>query len=409
MTTESLDSLIAYYLSDLYRSQRPTILIGGGCQSYKRECRHLLEILNIPAFPTWNAICVVTSDLPNYGGRVGTYGGAGRNFGIQNSDLLLAIGSRISGRITGGAPETFARGAKKYFVDIDPALLKPEFQQVRADINILCDAGDFMRGLAAVADKEDFGGGERFCDWNNRVRDWKIKYDPVRPEFFEQEAIHPYAFIRTLSRKMDHNAVFVADCGGNIVVCNQAFETKWGQRYITNNGNSPMGFSMCGAIGAWFADPSRQVVCVIGDGGMNMNIQELQTIVNNNVNVKIFILNNHIYGITKQYQEVNFEGRAEACGPKGYNPPNFLRIAGAYRIMNIDVRNQSEVEHGIDATLNYPGPMICDVDCHEFHTYEPRLVGWKSPIEDLSPLLDRKEFQANMLIEPLPGWETGDY
>ena len=77
--------------------------------------------------------------------------------------------------------------------------------------------------------------------------------------------------------------------------------------------------------------------------------------------------------------------------------------------MNIDVRNQSEVEHGIDATLNYPGPMICDVDCHEFHTYEPRLVGWKSPIEDLSPLLDRKEFQANMLIEPLPGWETGDY
>jgi acetolactate synthase-1/2/3 large subunit len=124
-----------------------------------------------------------------------------------------------------------------------------------------------------------------------------------------------------LSEKMGATDILVGDCGGNIVVSNHAFETKYGQRNLTNNGNSPMGFSFAGAMGAWFAAPSRQVVCTIGDGGFNMNPQELQTFINYGVKVKTFILNNHIYGITKAYQETNFQGRAEACGPKGYNPP----------------------------------------------------------------------------------------
>ena len=399
---------IREYVNDLKKAKRPVILIGGGVGSINVRCsvRELGRRLGIPCLPTWNALDAISSDFEFYGGRVGTYGGAGRNFGIQNCDLLLAIGSRISGRITGGEPSTFARGAKKYIVDVDEALLQRKFQQVPFDVNIGCDAWLFCATLLhELEDKKT----PDFSEWTRTVIQWRDKYDPVRPEFFQQEVIHPYAFIRTLSQKMGPTNIFVADCGGNIVVCNHAFETKWGQRYITNNGNSPMGFSMCGAIGAWFADPSRQVVCVIGDGGMNMNLQELQTIITYGVNLKIFILNNHIYGITKQYQETNFEGRAEACGPKGYKPPDFLRIAGAYGITNIAIRNQSEVEHGINATLNYDGPMVCDIDCHEFHAYEPRLVGWKSPIEDLSPLLDRDEFRANMIIEPLPGWEKGKY
>jgi acetolactate synthase-1/2/3 large subunit len=162
-------------------------------------------------------------------------------------------------------------------------------------------------------------------------------------------------------------------------------------------------------MGAWFADPLRQVVCTIGDGGFNMNIQELQTFVNYGVKVKTFILNNHIYGITKAYQETNFQGRAEACGPKGYNPPNFIKIAEAYGVKTIEIKNHKEMVGKIDEVLNYDGAVICDVDMHEYHNYEPRIFGWKTPIEDMYPYLSREEFRGNMYIQPLEDWENPVY
>jgi len=403
---------IGRYIGDLKTSERPVLIVGGGVRSAGavEDFFDVANILGIPCFPTWNALDVIPSGYRFYGGRIGTYGGAGRNFGVQNCDLLLAIGSRISGRITGGNVTSFARKAKKYIVDVDAAMLQPKLQQLPFDENILCDAKTFCQWLSSFL-LSDAKRLPDFAPWMCRVKSWKEKYDPVKPEFFQQEAIHPYAFMRTLSEKMGPSDVFVGDCGGNIVVANHAFETKWGQRYITNNGNSPMGFSMCGAIGAWFADPSRRVVCVIGDGGMNMNIQELQTIVNYGVKIKIFILNNHIYGITKQYQEVNFEGRAEACGPKGYSPPDFLRVADAYHIAAVSIGGNSStayiaksLEDGIDVVLNYDGPIICDVDCDEYHTYEPKISSWNSGIEEQTPSLPEDEFLANMIVPPLDGW-----
>jgi len=205
---------------------------------------------------------------------------------------------------------------------------------------------------------------------------------------------------------MSDKDIFVADCGGNIVTCNHSFETKKGQRYFTNNGNSPMGFSFSGAIGAYFADPTKRVVCIIGDGGMNMNIQELQTIKNYNINIKTLILNNHIYGITKAFQETNFGGQSEACGPKGYTPPNFINIAKAYEIKTIEVKNNAELDSKIDEILNADEPIVVDINCHEHHTYEPRIFGWKTPIEDMYPYLSREEFKNNMIVKPVDGWEN---
>ena len=212
--------------------------------------------------------------------------------------------------------------------------------------------------------------------------------------------------MRQLSEKMDANSVIIADCGGNIVITSQAFETKLGQNFITNNGNSPMGFSFAAAMGAWFADPEKQIVCIIGDGGFNMNIQELQTIKNYGCKIKTFILNNHIYGITKAFQETNFQGRAEACGPKGYSVPNFLKIADAYGIKTLGLKDPSDVQNAIDEILNADEPVLCDVDIHEYHTYEPRIFGWSTPIEDMYPYIDREEFLSNMSIEPIDGWKT---
>tara|TARA_Y100000590_G_C14862775_1_gene692097 strand:- start:28 stop:483 length:456 start_codon:yes stop_codon:yes gene_type:complete len=130
-----------------------------------------------------------------------------------------------------------------------------------------------------------------------------------------------------------------------------------------------------------------------------MNIQELQTLINYKVPVKTFIFNNHIYGITKSFQKTNFQGREEACGPKGYNPPDFVDIAKAYKIKTFTINNNDEIEKSLDKILKYKGPVVCDINCHEFHSYEPKIIGWETPIEDMYPYLSRKELKNNLFIK----------
>ena len=407
---ETINLQIDEFLCDLKEASRPVLMIGGGVKlsGAEQEILELGRILRIPVYPTWNALDTICSDYEYYGGRIGTYGGPGRNFGIQNSDLLLAIGSRISGRITGGNIHSFAREAKKYMVDVDKPGLQQKLQQVPFDVCVHSDAKLFIEILIERASYcRSYNYLPDFSGWVDKCTEWKNKYDPVIPEMFDntQPHVHPYAFMRILSEEMNKDDILVADCGGNVVITNHAFKTKTGQRYFTNNGNSPMGFSFAASIGAWFAsDKNRQnVVCVIGDGGMNMNIQELQTLVNYNVAVKVIILNNHIYGITKAFQETNFEGRMEACGPAGYNPPDFIKVAKGYDLdtMQIDGSNYDMIRNQIKQVLSHQGSIIVDVNCHEYHTYDPKLIGWETPIEDMYPYLDREEFLSNMYIKPL--------
>ena len=402
---ETINKQIDKYIEDLKNSERPCLMIGGGVRS-SGALDEILELgreLKIPIFPTWNALDIICNDYEYYGGNIGTYGGKGRNFGIQNSDLLLAIGSRISGRITGGNIHSFARGAKKYMVDVDIAGLQKKLQQVPFDECIYSDAKLFINLLIEKLKSEDLPD---FSWWVDRVKGWRDKYDPVTEDMFKPtKYVHPYAFIRILSEEMTENDIFCGDCGGNVVVTNHSFETKTGQRYFTNNGNSPMGFSFAGGLGAAVAaDKSKNVVCVIGDGGFNMNIQELQTLVNYDIPLKTIIMNNHIYGITKAFQVTNFEGRMEACGPIGYNPPNFVDIVNAYKIPTMIVDDGSDYEkvrEQIREFLNHKGPIVMDLNCHEYHNYNPKIIGWETPIEDMYPYLDEEEFNSNMYIEPI--------
>ncbi len=413
LLSQQVDELIR----DLAAAKRPVVMVGGGVKSAGGIpiFRKLMNELKIPCYPTWNALDVATSDFPYYCGRIGTYGGGiGRNFGIQNSDLLIAIGSRISGRITGGNIHSFARNAKKYVVDIDLPMLQVHDQQVPFDVNIYSDAKLFMNLLIEKLSEKKTSSTSEFdkSDWLNQCQDWKEKYDPVNDlinENKEFEHVHPYLFFRKLSEHMESDAVLVGDCGGNIVASNHSFKTQFGQLNLTNNGNSPMGFSHSASMGCFFGDPLRQIVCTIGDGGFNMNIQELQTFLNYNIKVKTFIVNNHIYGITKAYQKTNFNGRCEACGPVGYNPPNFIRICEAYGIKTFTINSNTELDEIIQQVLEFDGPVVCDVNCHEHHTYEPRIFGWKTPIEDMYPYLSREEFKKNLYIEPLEDWQNPVY
>jgi len=404
-----IEEQVDNFIKDFKNSERPCLMIGGGVRLSGAidELLQLGKTLKIPMFPTWNALDVVCDDYEYFGGRIGTYGGKGRNFGIQNSDLLLAIGSRISGRITGGNIHSFARNAKKYTVDVDIPGLQKKLQQVPFDECIYSDAKLFInilqKKLLILERTETLPD---FTWWVDRVKGWRDKYDPVTKDMFKPtKYVHPYAFTRILSEEMKSNDIFCGDCGGNIVVTNHAFETKTGQRYFTNNGNSPMGFSFAGGLGAAVAaDKSQNVVCVIGDGGFNMNIQELQTLLNYDIPLKTIIMNNHIYGITKAFQETNFEGRMEACGPIGYNPPNFKDIVEAYKIPTMvvdDGTDYEKVREQIKEFLNHKGPIVMDLNCHEYHNYNPKIIGWETPIEDMYPYLEEDEFSSNMYIEPI--------
>jgi acetolactate synthase I/II/III large subunit len=404
------------FIEDFKKAKRPVLLAGGGVRPKAVQAIRMLGMaLNIPCLPTWNAIDVFSSDYENYRGRVGTYGGAGRNFAIQNSDLLLAIGTRIPGRITGGNIKSFARDAKKYLVDIDHALLKPSNQDVKFDVNIECDAESFCFELNNVLLEEKLPNRDW---WMQITKDWRDKYDPVLFEYKNtKDFVHPYWFMRVLSEILEPGDIIVSDCGGNAVVTYQAFQPKFGQRVISSNGNSPMGYSFAGAMGAACLpygtslaigyEPYKRVICIIGDGGFNMNIQELRTIKNYGINrLKTFILNNHSYGIGLQYQETNFDSRFIGTGPDGYNPPDFIPIVKAYGIATETIKNHDELKEKIIKVINSPEAIVCDVDCGMFAKYEPRIFGWKTPIEDMYPYLPRDEFRNNLLIDPIDGWES---
>ena len=243
--------------------------------------------------------------------------------------------------------------------------------------------------------------------WLDQCRAWVKKYDPVRPEYFDVGpglAVHHYGFMRRLSEKLPANAIIVSDTGGNVIMMGHCFQSKAGQRIFSSNGNTPMGFALCGAIGAWFAEPSRPVICIIGDGGFQLNIQELQTIKHYKIPVKVFIINNGILGNTKSYQRVN--GKAElACGPDGYSAPDFSRIANAYGIFAAHIPSWIEADGVIDMVLGMDNAVICDVPHWDYCTYEPRMSRWDAAINEMHPPLPEKEFLANCINSPLEGWE----
>lgn len=387
------------FMADLANADRPGILVGGGAHAARETIMAFAAKHEIPVFRTWNALDVATDDHECYAGTVGTYGGPGRNFGLQNCDLLLALGCRLSGRITGGVPETFARAAKLYVVDVDAGLLDPEFQPRKVDVNVLADAGAFIAECLSCASESwrmFFGG------WLATCRAWVEKYDPVKPEHLTGE-FHHYGFVRRLSEELPANAIVVSDTGGNVIMMGHCFRSKAGQRIFSSNGNTPMGFAMAGAMGAWFAEPSRPVICIIGDGGMQMNIQELQTIQHYKVPLKIFVINNHILGNTKSYQRVNKKAEL-ACGPDGYSAPDFLRVANAYGIPAWPLGDWEHYHYVHDA-MEMECATLVDVVHHDFCDYAPRLSRWDAGIEEMHPPLPETEFLKNMIVQPLPGWE----
>lgn len=345
-------------------------------------------------------------DHPLYLGNIGSYGNRRANFTIQNSDLVLALGARLNIRETGGNPKTFARAAKKIMVDIDP--FEIERASVPIDLPINCDLRLFFAILF-----EEFGSVLAQLDieeWRQTVAGYKRDYTEVLPEYYEQKgSVNVYVFLKILSDMLPAEFPVLTDCGGNLIWTMQAFEVKEGQRVFSNMGLSSMGYSLASSVGVCSATGRKPTICIIGDGGLQVHIQELQTIKYHNLPIKIFVLNNRSYGIIKQTIESWFEVKNQeelikrylaVSERDGYSCPDFVKVAEAYGFKALRIRDHSEMEGTIKEVLNYNGPVLCDVVLDEHQKIAPRLE-FGNPLEDQHPLLPREELRRIMKIPML--------
>lgn len=397
---EGIVKKIEKSLQIIKKAKRPVIIAGGGVRYADQVTafKKLIEKLGFPVVATWSGIDVLPHNHPQYIGQIGVYGNRGANFTVQNSDMLISIGSRLDTRITGGRPETFAREAKKIVIDIDRAEIYKR-RGLTPDIGICADVKDFLPLFTKSIKKSDI---PETVEWMIKTQIWKKKYPAVLPEWRERKKlVNPYHFIETLSDVLDDNAVTITDCGANLTWTIQAFKVRKNQRLFSAMGNSPMGYSFAASIGASIALNKKPVVCIIGDGGLQINIQELQTMKYYDIPIKLFILNNHSYGIIKQFQEIYFEGKYVATTPaSGYSVPDFIKIAKAYGLKTATIKSHLNLKAQIKKVLATKGPIVCDVLVPDNSKLIPKLEFGK-PIEDLSPFLSRDEFKANMLIKPL--------
>ena len=389
------------------RAKRPVILIGSGVKIARAEKMFLklAESLGYPVVCSWGAIDVLPHSHPLFVGQIGIYGNRGANFLIQNSDLILSIGSRLDTRQISSNSKSFGRAAKKIIVDIDRHELNKG--GAVADVPICADVKDFI----LVMQKLMPASKPNISEWLNQAKIWKKKYQACLPEYFGQKkAINPYVFIKKLSDRLTNKDIISVDIGAVMVWTMQAIEIKKGQRLFSQFGHAAMGYGLPAAIGAAFATKNNRIICIAGDGGMQMNIQELQTVVHHQLPIKIFVLNNNCYGMVRQFQDKYFEGNyAGTVNKKGYSAPNFLKIAKAYGILTENISNHRDLDKKIRRVLNSNGPILCNVVIKEDQKLIPKLEAKRlkngrylsKPLEDQWPYLSREEFKENMVIPPL--------
>jgi acetolactate synthase-1/2/3 large subunit len=391
-------------------AKRPVILVGGGIRAAKArdQLLELVEKWRIPVVTAWNAHDVVWDNHPLYAGRPGTIGDRAGNFAVQNSDLLLVLGSRLNIRQIGYAWPSFARAAFKIWIDADDAeLRKPT---VRPDLAINADLADALRDLVK---KEPPPETPDLQAWRSRCSKWRERYPVVLPEYRKQsEPVNPYIFVEKLFESLEDNEIVVCADGTACVVTFQAARLKKDQRLYTNSGSASMGYDLPAAIGAAVAS-GRRVVCLAGDGSIQMNLQELQTIKTNRLPIKIFILNNGGYHSIKQTQ-ANFFGRLHGCdATSGVECPDAETMARAYGFPFTRVSEATSFDSALKAALSGDGAAICEVVLDPAQPFSPKQSSRRlpdgrmvsAPLEDLAPFLERDELAANMLI---PLWDESE-
>jgi acetolactate synthase I/II/III large subunit len=400
-----LTQQVSIILQKIAKAQRPLILGGAGIRLAHavKEFRILCDRMSIPVQDAWDAIDVFPSDNDLYAGRPSTLGQRGANFIFQNADLILSIGCRLNLRQIGYEKKSIARAAYKIVVDIDPVELKKP--TIDIDLPICSDAGDFIDEML-----QQLGKNVQYSkpNWLNWCHDRLLKNQLVIPEVNKSsEKINPYIFSFKLSEQLKRDEIIVSSNGSSCVIPIQVMKITSDQRHIVNSGCAAMGYGLPAAIGACFANNKERVICLEGDGSIQMNIQEFETLVYHQLPVKMFIFNNSGYLSIRTTQENYFNsyfvGESQSSGV-GF--PDFVKLANAYGINALQIEDPSDIEEKINQVLLSDGPFICNVKMDPEQKFMPRIASKKlengqmisSPLEDMFPFLCEEELKSNMII-----------
>ncbi len=407
---EKLGGQTKQALQLLGNAKRPVILVGNGVRS--AECSdafyQLIDKLGIPVLATWKAADLIHEDHDLYCGKPGAIGQRGANFIQQNSDWLMTLGARLDLCQVAHDYPNFAGKAKKVIVDIDAAeIRKLKKSGMNIDIEVNADVGHFLRRLNDSIKEENL---KDHTEWLARCRQWQTKYPVILPECNRSSTgpVNTYALVDLLSGILQEDDLLVPGSSGACAeIVQQAYRIKKGQRLLNTPGLGAMGFGLPASIGACIASGKRRTISIIGDGGLQHNIQELETLSRLQLPIKIFILNNNGYGSIKTMQENHFAGRYVCCGPEsGLTLPDICRVARAYGLKTTRIETRKNLKEKVMEVIRTEGTIICDILVDPDILTSPRVSSQvlpdgrivSRPMEDLWPFLDRKEFNENMIV-----------
>ena len=385
------------------QAERPIILAGNGVRlsGSVDKLREFASKNNIPCAVSYLAADYFEQDNPNYVGRLGIKGDRAGNFALQNSDLIISLGSRLSVCLTGFEYKLFARESKLIVVDIDEDEHKKN--TVNIDQLICADVGDFLKNI------ENKITPKASKDWPNKCIHWKNKW-PVYQEGYDTDTVNMYEFTKALSELASEDSIVVSDAGSSYYVTSQSFTlNNKKQRYITSGAQADMGFTLPAAIGACIA-ANKPVIGITGDGSFQLNIQELQTIKHYNLPVKLIVWNNNGYLSIRATQNKFFDGRRIGTDlESGVSFPEVGKIASAYELPYVKINNVAELREKLADVIAASGPVICEVMCPENQEIIPAVSAVKNddgsmtskPIEDMYPFLERDELLNEMIVKSI--------
>ncbi|MGB9234110.1 MAG: thiamine pyrophosphate-binding protein [Terriglobales bacterium] len=400
-----LSSQCREILARIQSAKRPVILAGTGIRAAQAvaDFRALVRRLGIPVTTAWTHD-LIASDDRLFCGRQGTIGDRAGNFTVQNADLLLILGSRLTIRQTSYNWHSFARGAYKIQVDIDSAEL--EKPTVRPELAIQSDLKLFLQQMLRECDRAHYHVG-RHDPWLAWCHERVQRYPVVRDHQCQPgPPLNPYYFVQQLSSWLGVDDVVVCGNATSCIVPFQTLRLREGQRLISNSGSASMGYDLPAAIGAAFASPHKRVICLAGDGSVQMNLQELQTLVHHQLPVKLFVLNNSGYLSMRMTQSGFFGRMMGESAVSGVSFPDMVKVACAYGIAAVRIDRASDfsqVEHALGAE----GPALIDVVLDPKQEFEPRSKARQLPdgkivspnLEDMYPFLDETELMDNIIKE----------
>lgn len=383
----------------LQAARRPVVIAGWGIRlaGVERAFVDWVEALRLPVAPTWAAADLLPADHPLLIGTFGTHGTRYANFAVQNADLIVSLGSRLDTKATGSPVTTFARGARKLVVEIDPNELR-KFGAFGLEVDALVqgDLRDVMPALATLPTIT------KTADWLSTIATWKQRYPVCTAAYRDEQAVNPYVMVDVLSDLLPAPCHVMIDTGCSIAWMMQGFRVRPGQRLFHDFNNTAMGWALPAAVGASFADPPTPVVCVSGDGSLMMNIQEMATVARHELPIKLVLVNNGGHSMIQQTQDQWLGSRYLASTVEGGLAfPDFGRVARGFGWETRRITRNAELAAGLAAALDTPGPVLVDVEIPAAHRVVPQ-VKFGRPNEDPEPLLPREEFLAQMIVAPLP-------